>query len=209
MREAMNAIDRIVQEVERKVRLVDEKLEGFFRTHTVRPGTFRPAVDELRSVPNRLSDMATEGSCAMRYAFAYFLKATAILQFLVGAGMAIGGASNNWEGSMLTIGLGIMVFAQFVWMGGRMVHRSADRKRYAQFQNRLLRLARQKGGRLTVLEAATDGRMTVEQAEELLRELVARGHAELRISESRMMVYMFLEIERDSEKDDARPIDEL
>ena len=110
---------------------------------------------------------------------------------------------------MLTVGLAFVVFAQFVLMGARVLHRSADRRRYAQYQNRILKLARAREGRLTVLEAATDGRMTVEQAEALLRELVARGHAELRISESGMMVYVFLEIERDSEKGGARPVDEF
>lgn len=216
MREVMDAIDRMVEEIERKVRQADEKLERFFRTHTVRPGNFRPGADELRSMPNRLSDMATEGSCAVRYAFAYCLKAFAVIHFLVGAGLTLGGLFAGggplpWprEPEMLTVGLAMIVFAQFVWMGARLVHRSADRKRYSQYQNRLLRLARQRGGRLTVLEAATDGRMTVEQAEELLRELVARGHAELRISESGMMVYTFLEIERGEEKGGARPVDEL
>ena len=210
MREAMDAIDRLVDAIERKVRAADGHLEEFFRTHTVRPGTFRPAAQELRSVPDRLSDMASEGSCAMRFAFAYFLKAFAVIFFVPGLGLVVGPIiAGEWSGDALSLGLALMVFGQFLWMGGRLVHRSADRKRYAQYQNRLLRLARAKGGRLTVLEAAADGRMTVEQAEEILRELVARGYAELRVSESGMMVYSFLEIERDGEKQGARPVDEL
>ena len=210
MREPMDAIDRLVDAIERKVRAADGRLEEFFRTHRVRPGTFRPAAHELRSVPDRLSDMASEGSCAMRFAFAYFLKAFAVIFFVPGLGLVVGPIiAGEWPGEALSLGLALMVFGQFLWMGGRLVHRSADRKRYAQYQNRLLRLARAKGGRLTVLEAAADGRMTVEQAEEILRELVARGYSELRVSESGMMVYSFLEIERDGEKHGARPVDEL
>ena len=60
-----------------------------------------------------------------------------------------------------------------------------------------------------VLEAATDGRMTVDTAEEILRELAARGHAEVRVSESGLLVYHLSEIERAEEKDRARPVDEL
>lgn len=33
--------------------------------------------------------------------------------------------------------------------------------------------------------------MTVEKAEEILRELAARGHAEVRVSESGLIVYYF------------------
>ena len=82
------------------------------------------------------------------------------------------------------------------WLAGRLLHRSADRKRHAQHQHRLLKLAREKDGKLTVLEAATDARMTVEKAEDILRDLAIRGHAEVRVSDSGMMVYHFPEIER-------------
>ncbi len=51
--------------------------------------------------------------------------------------------------------------------------------------------------------------MTVEKAEEILRDLAVRGHAEVRVSESGMIVYHFLEIERQDEKSRARPVDEL
>ena len=54
-----------------------------------------------------------------------------------------------------------------------------------------------------------DTRITVEKTEEILRELTISGHAEMRISDSGMVVYHFPEIERWDEKHRARPVDEL
>jgi hypothetical protein len=62
---------------------------------------------------------------------------------------------------------------------------------------------------LTVLQVATDIRITVEKAEEILRELAARGHAEMRISESGLIVYHFPEIERWEERQWAKRVDDL
>ena len=60
-----------------------------------------------------------------------------------------------------------------------------------------------------MLEAATDTRITVEKSEEILRELTARGHVEVRVSESGLLIYHFPEIERWDEKHRAKPVDEL
>ena len=49
----------------------------------------------------------------------------------------------------------------------------------------------------------------LEKAEEILRELAARGHVEVRVSDSGLMVYHFPEIERWDEKHWAKPVDEL
>ena len=58
-------------------------------------------------------------------------------------------------------------------------------------------------------EAAMGTRITVEKTEEILRELTISGHAEMRISDSGLVVYHFPEIERWDEKYRARPVDEL
>jgi hypothetical protein len=155
----------------------------------------------------------------MRYLLGYFLKGAAVLQGVAAMALlitAVVGALSRGSGfasppflTHLSIGLSLVVLSQLVWFAGRLLHRSADRKRYAQLQARLLRLARDRGGSLTVLEAATDCRMTVEKAEEILRELAARGHVEVRVSDSGLMVYHFPEIERWDEKHWAKPVDEL
>ena len=49
----------------------------------------------------------------------------------------------------------------------------------------------------------------MEKAEEILRELAVRGHAEMRVSESGLVVYHFPEIEHWDERHWARPVDEL
>ena len=149
----------------------------------------------------------------MRYALAYFLKATAIFWGFAGliapvfSGFQPSGFSLN--PLHFSIGLALVATALVFWLAGRMVHQSAERKRYAQYQHRLLRLAREKGGSLTVLEAATDGRMTVEKADEILGALAGGGSAEVRVSESGLVVYHFPEIERHDEKYRAKPVDEL
>ncbi len=149
----------------------------------------------------------------MRYAFALLLKVTAIL-FVFGGltGMVISGfRSSGFILSPLDIimGMAVISFALAFWLAGRRVQVSAEHMRYAQYQHRLLRLAREKGGSLTVLEAATDGRMTVGKAEEILGALAVGGSAEVRVSESGIVVYHFPGIEHGSEKYRAKPVDEL
>lgn len=149
----------------------------------------------------------------MRIAFAFLLKAAAIL-FVFGGltGMVFSGFQSS--GFSLSprdffMGIAVIALALIFWLAGRKVHSSAEHKRYAQYQHRLLRLAREKGGSLTVLEAATDGRMTVGKAEEILGALAVGGSAEVRVSESGLVVYHFPEIERGSEKYRAKPVDDL
>ena len=149
----------------------------------------------------------------MRYAFAVLLKVTAIL-FVFGGltGMFFSGfQSSGFTPSPLGFFMGSAVigFALVFWLAGRKIQVSAENKRYAQYQHRVLRLAREKGGSLTVLEAATDGRMTVGKAEEILGALAVGGIAEVRVSESGLVVYHFPEIEHGSEKTRAKPVEDL
>ena len=147
----------------------------------------------------------------MRSLAGYGLRGYAALQGIGGLIVCAVSAAGypDWDPKGVSIGLVLVVTAQLFWYSGRLFLRSADRKRYAKHQHRLLRLAREKGGSLSVLEAATDGRMTAEQAEEILRELAVRGHTEVRISDSGVIVYYFPEIARWDEKHWARPVDEL
>ncbi len=209
--------DKIVYEVDKAVREAQNSWQENWKArsswrHTRPAQNLKTAATHLKRMPVRLSDLATDGSIAMRYLFGYLLKGLAALQGFGGlmvAGIAVATKSNPWNHKELSIGLVLLATAQLVWWAGRLVHRSADRKQHGKDQHRLLRLAREKGGNLTVLEAATDGRLTVEKSEEILRELAARGHAEVRVSDSGLLVYHFPEIVRWDEKHWAKPVDEL
>jgi len=202
----MNEVPRILGEIVGELRRMENKIKGVWPSG-------RPKMEAgLTGLPTRLSDLAADGSCAMQYLFGYLFKGVGALECLGGLIMiaiALTHLTQGWDLQALSVGLFLVATAQLFWFAGHLLHRSADRRRYANDQNRLLRLARNKGGSLTVLEAATDGRMTVDTAEEILRELAARGHAEVRVSDSGLLVYRITEIERIEEKDQARPMDEL
>ncbi len=213
MGDAQKILDRIAYEIENAARDAQNTWQRGWKTRPawkpVRDA--RTVVDGFKRMPARLSDLATDGSCAMRYLFGYCLKGFAALQGFAGLIAAVTAVvgHHTWQMEQLSVGLLLLATAQLIWWAGHLVHRSADRKRYAQYQHRLLKLAREKGGSLTVLEAATDGRMTVEKTEEILRELAVRGHAEVRVSDSGLIVYFFPEIERWDEKHRAKPVHEL
>lgn len=216
MRDLEKLADEIARKIDRAVNGVEQKVKNRWngqwevRVHS--------ATHPFKRVPARLSDLATDGSCVMRYLFAYGFIGMTALQGFSGLMLVLYSLAehrpwaNGTTSAMLepvSIGLVLMVMAQFTYWAGRRIKRSADEKARAKNQLRILRLAREKGGSLTVIEAATESKITVEKTEELLRELVLSGHAEMRISKSGLVVYHFLEIERWDEKHWARPVDEL
>ena len=154
----------------------------------------------------------------MRYLFAYGLIGMAALMGFCGLVLVLmiliqyppwATGTPPFMHDELSGGLVLIIISQIIWWAGRRVKRSGDKKAHAKNQHRILRLAREKGGSLTVTEAAMDTRITVEKTEEILRELTISGHAEMRISDSGLVVYHFPEIERWDEKYRARPVDEL
>lgn len=212
--EIASKIDRVVNDAERKIK---KKWNGNWeaRVHSA-SSDFQTATNSFKRVPDRLSDLATDGSCAMRYLFAYGLIGMAALMGFCGLMLVLmvliehpPWTSGTTSFEKLSGGLALIVFSQLIWWAGRRVKRSGDKKAHAKNQHRILRLAREKGGSLTVTEAAMDTRITVEKTEEILRELTISGHAEMRISDSGLVVYHFLEIEHWDEKNRARPVDEL
>ena len=218
MREVQRVLDEIAHEIQTAVGDIKSKAPGYFKARTdwKSQAASSPAFRKVKQMPDRLTDLAVDGSCAMRYLFGYTLKGFAALQAIIGLTITtiygwqfLTSETHTHDLQKLCAGLALTVCAQLLWSAGRLVHRSADRKRYAQYQHRLLKLAREKGGNLTVLEAATDARITVEKSEEILRELAARGHVEVRVSDSGLLVYHFPEIERWDEKHWAKPVDEL
>ena len=211
MREAQKILDEIAHEIKTAVDGLKKNAPKYVnrRPDWKRHSKSSSAFDKMKQMPDRLTDLTVDGSCAMRYLFGYTLKGFAVLQVLAGLVLIVVSGVEGWDLHKLCGGLFFSAFSQLFWIAGRLVHRSAERKRHAQYQHRLLKLAREKGGSLTVLEAATDSRITVEKSEEILRELAARGHVEVRVSESGLLVYHFPEIERWDEKHWAKPVEEL
>lgn len=204
--EIARKIDRAVNEIENKVKN-KVKVQWESRDHYSK-NDFRSPTDSFKRVPDRLSDFATDGGCAMRYLMAYGMKGFGLMMGLGGLiAASVGAVEQNLE--PVSVGLSLLVFSQILWWGGSRIRKSADNRAYARDQHRILRLARDRDGNLTVLEVATDLRLTVEKSEEILRELAARGHAEMRISESGMIVYSFPEIERWEERHWAKRVDDL
>lgn len=213
MRELEKLADEIARKIDRAVNDVESKVKRKMNTtwkaqiHRTQDD-FRTTSDSIKRVPDRLSDFATDGGCAMRYLMAYGMKGVGLMMGLGGLiAASVGAVGQDLE--PVSVGLSLLVFSQILWWGGNRVKKSAEGRAYARDQHRVLRLAREKDGSLTVLEAATEIRLTVEKAEEILRELAARGHAEMRISDSGLIVYHFPEIERWEEKQWAKRVDDL
>lgn len=223
MRDLEKLADAIASKIDRAVNDAEQKREKKWkgdweaRVHSA-SSDFQTATNSFKRVPDRLSDLATDGSCAMRYLFAYGLIGMAALMGFCGLMLVLITLIEHllWTNSTIAFmheelsgGLALIVVSQLIWWAGRRVKRSGDEKAHAKNQHRILRLAREKGGSLTVTEAAMETRITVEKTEEILRELTISGHAEMRISDSGLVVYHFPEIERWDEKYRARPVDEL
>lgn len=79
-----------------------------------------------------------------------------------------------------------------------------------QQHSRLLKLAAHQNGRLTAEEAAIECRISIEQAEALLEDLVNKGRADTWVSDSGALVYVFqglLEDEKASAEDPMKFLD--
>ena len=156
MGDVQRTLDEIAHEVQRAVRKAETTWKNNQKNwkHTEPFRKTQSSIQRIRNFPAHLSDLATDGSCAMRTFLGYILKGIAVLQGLGGlitaAVSGIGQPDLNLH--QLSIGLCFLATAQLFWWAGHLLHKSADRKRYAQLQHRLLKLAREKGGNLTVLD---------------------------------------------------------
>jgi hypothetical protein len=63
-----------------------------------------------------------------------------------------------------------------------------------QREKQIIRLAQQKGGRLTIPEIAVDTSMTTTEAEEFMREMTAKGYVDMQVTDAGVIVYEFYEI---------------
>jgi hypothetical protein len=136
---------------------------------------------------------------------ALFLKAWAVPMVPIGLGLILYGLFTRLE--PLSIGVALALLGGLLWLLASKLDAAALLVRRRKEQNRIVRLARQKGGRLMVAEAAADSGLTVQEAEQILRELADGGYAEVEVTDSGMMVYRFPEFLYSHEKHWARSVE--
>lgn len=72
----------------------------------------------------------------------------------------------------------------------------------------ILNLARQRQGRLTVVEVVSEFALDTAEAEALLDSLAQQRHADYEVTDSGLMVYSFPELQQLSEKSSSRRIED-
>lgn len=136
---------------------------------------------------------------------ALFLKAWAVPMIPIGLALILYGLFTNFE--PLSIGVALVLMGGLLWLLASKLDAAALLVRHRKEQNRIVRLAREKGGRLMVAEAAADSGLMVQEAEQILRELADGGYAEVEVTDSGMVVYRFPEFLYSHEKHWARRVE--
>ena len=132
---------------------------------------------------------------------ALFLKTIAVPMFSVGLGFMLYGlfqilsdGNSHHQFQAFAIGVTQVIFGGLLWILSKKLDAAAHLVRYRRQQNRIVRLAQQRGGRLTVTEAAAETGLTVEEAGEILKRMAEGGFVEVEITDSGMIVYRFPEV---------------
>ena len=132
---------------------------------------------------------------------ALFLKVLAVPIVPIGLGFMLYGLfqmlSADGPGrdfNLFAIGVPQVIFGSLLWILAKKLDAAVHLLRYRRQQNRVVRLARQRGGRLTVTETAADTGLTVEEAAEILKRLADGGFVEVEITDSGLIVYRFPEV---------------
>jgi hypothetical protein len=76
------------------------------------------------------------------------------------------------------------------------IEREKKVKAYAEQEKQVLKLAREKEGVLTVPEIVAETSMNADEADELMRELVLKRYADMKITDQGTVIYEFLELTR-------------
>ena len=132
---------------------------------------------------------------------ALFLKVMAVPMVPIGLGFMLyglfqilhaDGPDSHFE--FFAIGVTQTIFGSLLWMLAKKLDAAAHLVRYRRQQNRVVRLAQKRNGRLTVTETAADTGLTVEEASEILKRLADGGFVEVEITDSGLIVYRFPEV---------------
>jgi hypothetical protein len=89
---------------------------------------------------------------------------------------------------------------------GRRLDVRRDQLRQQTLESEVLRLAAQRGGRLTLVEIMTDMAIDTIAAQAALDALVEREVADIAVTDSGILVYTFRDVERLGEKSGARGV---
>ena len=146
---------------------------------------------------------------------ALFLKVLAVPIVPIGLGLMLYGlfqmlrpeAPDSDFFELFAIGVTQVIFGSLLWILAKKLDAAAHLVRYRRQQSRVVRLARQRGGRLTVTETAADTGLTVEEASEILKRLADGGFVEVEITDSGLIVYRFPEVLFDHEKHWSRGVE--
>jgi hypothetical protein len=110
---------------------------------------------------------------------------------------------------LITVGLpaaGSVVLAAGHFRGRGRLARRREELRQQTIESEILRLAGQRGGRLTAVEVASDMAIPPEAAKEALDSLALREVADMEITESGVLVYAFHDVRHLGQKSQARGI---
>lgn len=137
---------------------------------------------------------------------ALFLKVMAVPLVPVGLGFMLYGLfqiinshpTDHFANSRLmvpfAVGVTQTILGSMLWILAKKLDAAAHLVRYRRQQNRVVRLAQQRGGRLTVTETAADTGLTVEETGDILKRMADGGFVEVEITDSGMIVYRFPEV---------------
>jgi hypothetical protein len=124
----------------------------------------------------------------------------------LGSSAAIG-APATIAALLITVGLpaaaGVALASGHFRARGRLASRREELRRQT-IESEILRLAGQRGGRLTAVEVASDMAISPEAAKDALDSLALREQAELEITDSGMIVYSFHDVRHLQEKPHAK-----
>lgn len=144
---------------------------------------------------SRWSDLV-EGR--IKRAGALFLTGWTILLLPTGLGLVIYGIATRIEAGQwqepLSVGVGIAAVGGITLFLSRQLYAGATQARARRNENRILRLARERGGRLTAMDAATETGLTAAESEEILRGLAEGGFIEIEVTDAGIMVYRFPDV---------------
>jgi hypothetical protein len=100
---------------------------------------------------------------------------------------------------------GIALLTKRLRGGSRLAERR-EVLRQQTYESEILRLAAQRQGRLTVVELVTEFAITPEKANELLESLMVRQLADVEVTDSGVVVYVFHDVKNLADKPRARGI---
>ena len=134
----------------------------------------------------------------LKRAGALLLTSGSVLLLSAGLGLILYGLGqridrDDWQ-EPLSIGVPVFAVGAAAWFCARRLGASARRAHARRMEHRILQLARERFGRLTVIETAVEVGLTAAEAEAILRGLADGGFVEIEVNEAGVMSYRFPEV---------------